>query len=390
LKFDTFFSISQTDVDGEFLAERQLFSQFFDQAVYADELGFECAWVAETHLSTETQKKLSYAVVPQFKGEIGLNTDILQLAHILMLKTKKINVGSAIRNILCNGGPMAHAEGVKTFLSLRAMVAPDSDRKLEYGFASGRFDFSNRPYGIKPRNEVEEKLWPIVKGKVLFQASEIFLRLIKGEELASKDIQKTFVGRNDFRTDADWEKAGRPENLEIKPFWDFDVSGVIPKEAPINNVRFTLGSHDEKLQKFVNQFLPVGVFNLSITPPEVIEATHVRMKDVFHKSGGPWQRHMMPRTCLVYVDNDRKKAKAYAESAWLNYWKAVDKTLDMKKVNEAVQNTIAGDPMEVKEMIQNKYHKDDRLMVWFDFNVMDNVWIKNSMKLFMQEVAQKL
>ncbi|MCB0363197.1 MAG: LLM class flavin-dependent oxidoreductase [Bdellovibrionales bacterium] len=151
MKFDVFFSICQTEIDGYRPSERKMFENFFDQLILADELGFDTAWLAETHLSCQVQKSNPEAVIPHFEGEIGLNTDILQMAHVIFSRTRRIEVGSAIRNILCNGGPIAHAEGVKTFLSLHALKA-DESRRLHLGFASGRFEFSNIPYGIVPRN----------------------------------------------------------------------------------------------------------------------------------------------------------------------------------------------------------------------------------------------
>ena len=96
------------------------------------------------------KKRNQNPVIPEFEGEIGLNTDVLQLASRIFSQTKNINVGSAIRNILCNGGPIAHAEAVRGFLALHGLD-PAEKRKLELGFASGRFEFSNRPYGIVPR-----------------------------------------------------------------------------------------------------------------------------------------------------------------------------------------------------------------------------------------------
>lgn len=151
MKFDVFFSICQTDVDGYMPSESVMFENFIDQVRLADQLGYEVAWVAETHLSCEIQKTGSEPVIPHFKGEIGLNTDILQLAHKVFSMTKNIEVGSAIRNILCNGGPIAHAEAVRTFLSLHGLDKNEK-RKLHLGFASGRFEFSNRPYGIVPHH----------------------------------------------------------------------------------------------------------------------------------------------------------------------------------------------------------------------------------------------
>ena len=58
---------------------------------------------------------------------------------------------------------------------------PAEKRILNIGFASGRFPFSNIPYGIVPRSELEKVAWPALRGKILQQATEIFLRLIKGE-----------------------------------------------------------------------------------------------------------------------------------------------------------------------------------------------------------------
>src|SRR5436309_5421827 len=116
VEFDIFFSICQTEVDGYLPTERVMFLNFFEQVELADRLGFGTAWVAESHLSTEVQKSNPGAVIPQFVGEIGLNTDILQLGHRILSRTKQIGVGSAIMNILCNGGPIAAAERGKTFL----------------------------------------------------------------------------------------------------------------------------------------------------------------------------------------------------------------------------------------------------------------------------------
>ena len=94
MEFDIFFSICQTEVDGYLPDEQTMFENFFEQVELADRLGFGTAWVAESHLSTEVQKTNPGAVIPHFVGEIGLNTDILQLAHRVFARTKRIGVGS--------------------------------------------------------------------------------------------------------------------------------------------------------------------------------------------------------------------------------------------------------------------------------------------------------
>lgn len=406
MKYDIFLSICQTEVDGFMPSESEMLQNFFDQVILADQIGFETAWIAETHLSCQTQKQTSNAVIPKFFGEIGLNTDILQMAHVLMPRTKRIHFGSAIRNILCNGGPIAHAEAVRTYLKIQEVLG-NSDRKLCLGFASGRFDFANEPYGIRPRNQWEKVAWPALKGKILSEATEIFLRLLKGETLSSNDIEQRFLTRSDFRSDQDWlavqteyrtilnlSDTVEVQVLPVEKYWNFEVLNLIPKEVSLKNLELTLGTHDSTLQNFANTLLPVSVFNLSITPQSVIDETHSRMKTKFHPNGGPWSRAHMPRTALVFLDEteglseeaQNEKAKLKAEKAWSNYWKAMEGTLDPEKVKNAVTNAIYGNAKQVARQIKEKYHPEDRLMLWFDFNNHDNDDVKKSMKIFMEKV----
>lgn len=406
MKFDLFLSICQTEVDGIMPNERQMFLNFFDQVKYADELGYETAWVAETHLSCQVQKENRNAVIPEFRGEIGLNTDILQLAHQVFAQTKRIHVGSAIRNIICNGGPIAHAEAVRTFLTLHGLN-PQEDRKLHLGFAAGRFPFSNTPYGFYPKTELEKAGWEVIKNKYFQEAVEIFLRLVKGEKISSEDISQRVLQESDFRDPAIWQKClsmaqkdGLADKIKIylPRHWIFEKVGVIPFEAPLHLLDLTLGSHDPEAQILANKILPTGVFNLSITPGPVIEETHKRMKSAYNAGKGGWQREMMPRTLLLFVDDSpgvsdtekSNRAKTAAKKAWENYWKAMEGTLDPQKVQNAVENTMAGHPAELVDMIRAKYNSDDRLMLWFDFNNHDNEAVKKSMRTFIDKVAPKL
>src|SRR6267142_6641184 len=223
MELDIFFSISQTEVDGYIPSERTMFANFFDQVELADRLGFGTAWIAESHLSTEVQKSNPGAVIPHFVGEIGLNVDILQLAHRVFGRTKRIGIGSAIMNILCNGGPIAAAERIKTFLALHGLDSNER-RILTVGFASGRFPFINVPYGIVPRDAVEAAAWPVVKNKIFEEATEIFLRLLRGEVLNSSMIARRSLKRPDFRKDEDWQRAvaaygQQVDEIPVEPRW---------------------------------------------------------------------------------------------------------------------------------------------------------------------------
>lgn len=402
MKFDVFFSICQTEVDGYLPTERTMFQNFFDQVKLADELGYETAWLAESHLSCEVQKHNSGAVIPQFKGEIGLNTDALQLAHRIFAQTKSIHVGSAIRSILCNGGPMAHAEAVNTFLSLHSLDTNET-RLLHLGFAAGRFPFSSAPYGVVPRSALEKLAWPVVRGKIFQEATEIFLRLLRGDIFSSSDVTPKSLRRTDFRTDTDWQNVLEAHGqltdaVELAPWWTFERTGIIPKEVSHSLLRLVIGSHEPKVQEFANTILPCGVFNLSITPSAEIENVHSRMQSAFHADGGPWNRWYMPRTVLVFVDNStgatlaekRSRAQDKASRALKTYWNALEGTLDPERIGKAINNALVGSPEDVAAQIRERFHPDDRLMLWFDFFNHDNTDVKATMRTFMTHVVPLL
>jgi alkanesulfonate monooxygenase SsuD/methylene tetrahydromethanopterin reductase-like flavin-dependent oxidoreductase (luciferase family) len=399
VEFDIFFSICQTEVDGTIPDERTMFENFFEQIELADRLGFGTAWVAESHLSTEVQKTNPDAVIPHFVGEIGLNTDILQLAHRVFARTQRIGMGSAIMNILCNGGPIAAAERIKTFLALHGLD-PDERRLLTVGFASGRFPFINVPYGIVPRDEVERAAWPVVKSKIFEEATEIFLRLLKGETLNSDMIARRFLRRADFRTDADWQRVAaaagtRGGDIPLQSRWRFPNLKIVPQEPRMDLLRLSIGSHDPATQIFANTIMPVGVFNLSITPGDEIEKTNARMRTHYHPEGGGWHRRLMPRTVLVFINEEaglsaeEKNARAAEEAraALSNYWRALEGTLDEEKVRRATNNALVGDAEAIAAQMRERFHPEDRLMLWFDFNNHDSVRVMRNMDAFMTRVA---
>lgn len=405
VKYDVFFSICHTPVGDVLPDEAQMFRNFFEQVEIADELGFGTAWIAESHLSSEIQKRNRKPVIPHWKGEVGLNTDILQLATRVFARTKNIEVGSAISNIICMGGPIAHAERLSTFLALHGMD-PAETRRINYGFALGRFEFMNFASGIVPRDGIEEAAWPALKGLILKEAAEIFLRLLTGEVLCSDHIPQAVLTREIFRSDEDWQRvqeaavlrdglSSAPQEIPVAKRWEFEEIKLVPQQIRRELLQLVIGSHDPVLQEYVNQFLPVQVFNLSITRPELIEATHERMTGAYHKSGGDWQRGHMPRTVFVFLNHEEgldaaqrsQAAKDEAQSALGEYWKALEGTLDPKKVKGASNNALVGNAEEIAEQIIERFHPEDRLMLWFDFFNHDSARVMRNMRAFMEQVA---
>ena len=409
LRFDVFFSISQTpDTSGHTPSESEMFANFFDQVELADELGFGVGWVAQAHLSTEVQKRNSKPVVPHYPGEVGLCTDFFQVASEMFSRTSSIEVGSAVMSILASGGPIAQAERVGSFLALHGLD-PDESRRLHIGFSAGRFEFMARPYGIVPRDVVEEAAWPALRGQVFAEASEIFLRLLNGEIVSSEMIRPTVLTRDNFRSDEDWAGVQRaamsvrgldssPDSIEFAKRYEFEEIKTIPQEWRRELLNLVLGSHDSKLQEEVNKLRPVQVFNLSITPPHVIEETHDRFSQHYHPDGGPWERSMMPRTVMVFVNDEEgltleqqdEAAMKEARAALTTYWSALEGTIDPTKIERAADNAVIGNVESVSEQILERFHPEDRLMCWFDFFNHDSERVKRNMTAFMTKVAPRV
>ena len=408
MEYDIFFSISQTPVDGYMPSERDMFANFFDQVQLADQLGFGTAWIAESHLSSEVQKGSRNPVIPHWEGEVGLNCDFLQLSHQVFRRTERIQTGSAVMNILCSGGPIAAAERVAAFCALHG-VDPDEQRKINVGFAAGRFNYMNEAMGIVPRDAVERAAGPALKGKVFDEAAEIFCRLLRGDVLSSDDVEAPVLRPGDFRREEDWaafSKAAQearglsalPEEVELERRWTFEAIKVVPQDWRRDLLTLIIGSHNPATQDRVNEILPVQVFNLSITQAEVIEATHTRMAQRFHADGGPWQRSYMPRTTFVFLnaqpglsDAERsERARAEARAALGAYWNALEGTIDPAKVDKAADNALIGNADEVAAQMLERFHADDRLMLWFDFFNHDNARVKDNMRAFMEEVAPRV
>jgi alkanesulfonate monooxygenase SsuD/methylene tetrahydromethanopterin reductase-like flavin-dependent oxidoreductase (luciferase family) len=402
-QLDVFFGFSQIEVAGVLPSEQTMWDNLFRQIELADALGFGTAWVGGAHLSL-AQQHLSgrEPVLPHFKGEVCLNTDILHLAAAAFARTQRISIGSALHSILPNGGPIAHAEALRTFLALQPHT-PWKGRTLRYGFGSGRFVFVQEAHGLLPRNAFERAAWPLVKGLLLREAVEVFTRLLRGDALASSDLVPRFIRASEFRSPAHLQAAqaalGRPfDEVEIPPFWTFDRIRLIPTEVLLDPLRLYLGTTDATTVAAANAVLPCRVFNLSITPPSVINATHERMSQVYHAAGGPWRRAHMPRTVLVFVDAhpgrspqaQREQAAHRALRATEAWQRAMDGTVDPQRLREGMSNAVHGNPQDVAQQLHDRFHPDDTLMLWFDFNDHDTGRVEQMMQDFSEHVLPHL
>jgi alkanesulfonate monooxygenase SsuD/methylene tetrahydromethanopterin reductase-like flavin-dependent oxidoreductase (luciferase family) len=106
----------------------------------------------------------------------------------------------------------------------------------------------------------------------------------------------------------------------------------------------------------------------------------------------------MPRTSFVFLNEDagctpterRGRAQEAANQALSAYWKALEGTLDPSKVTRAANNALVGNADDIAAQIVDRFHPEDRLMLWFDFFEHDESKVVKSMTAFQREVAPRV
>jgi alkanesulfonate monooxygenase SsuD/methylene tetrahydromethanopterin reductase-like flavin-dependent oxidoreductase (luciferase family) len=415
VKFDIFHSIGRIDGLAPGRTDQDVYREFFAQVDAAERLGYGTMWVAESHFSSEVQKRGSDPVIPNYQGEVGLNADSAQLANVVIERTQRLGFGTAIMNIVGgNGGPIAAADRVRTLAWLNALrPAP---RPLAIGVASGRFPYINQPFGIVPRTLAEKILWPQYQQLVFVEALEIFLRLSLGETLGSRDLTAQRITRALFRSDAAFSAAQEAlaheglrlcpvDGLPYQPRWTFEPLKLVPDMAPGDwqpFLRFVLGSTCPVARELALKSCDVDLFNLSFTPPAQIEEIHAELAARCQRlpprrgSGGretpaePWRRGRLPRTVLVFIDRDVETAKARASRCFDTYIEAMRGTAAVPPKAQLLERALIGDAAAVRRQLQpddpHGFHADDRLMLWFEFNQADGRAVVEQMTRFAGEV----
>lgn len=397
MQFELFHSIGRVDSLNPKLTDRGVFENFFEQTILAESLGFHKIWVAESHFSTEVQKRHPKPVVPHYHGEIGLNADSFQLAHMIFSRTKKIGFGTAILNIVGgNGGPLAAADRVNMMRYFNQTL--ENPRSLSFGIAAGRFPYINAPFGISPRNSYEEALWPVMTRFVFLEALEVFLRACNGETFSSSQVTQHFIQEQHCKSTAqfiDWfeqhPKFRQDQSQLLYPSrWSFPELKLVPEVKEDPNTNFVLGSHDPLARHLALKFSNVDIFNLSFTPPDEIEKIHKEMTAEYKSRGFDWHRSKLPRTVLVFIDQDEKRARLSAEHCFDTYIEAMRGTVALPPKQSLIDRALIGTPKKIIEQLSSDhlkgFHKDDRLMLWFEFNQNDNNAICSQMKLFSEQV----
>jgi alkanesulfonate monooxygenase SsuD/methylene tetrahydromethanopterin reductase-like flavin-dependent oxidoreductase (luciferase family) len=398
MKFDVFHSIGRIDSLAQPLTDRQSFENFFSQLGAAESMDYGTIWVAESHFSSEVQKSHAQPVIPNYQGEVGLNCDSMQLAQVVLERTQKIGFGTAIMNIVGgNGGPIASADRVRTLAYLNSLR--ETPRRLDIGVAAGRFPYINRPFGIGPRSREEEILWPQYNSLIFVEALEIFLRLLNDETFGSKDVSQYRIDRPMFRDEEAFAKAcealpGSTDGWDYQPRYQFEPLKLVPSQGPEEwgaFLKIVLGSGDPRARKVGLKHHDLDVFNLSFTPPEALNKMHEQLDDSYREAGLVWSRQRMPRTVLVFIDEDSQKAHDRASKCFDTYIEAMRGTAKFPAKEYLMDRALIGSPQEIRDQLHPEdphgFHGDDRLMLWFEFNQSDNKDVIRQMRLFAEKIV---
>lgn len=394
MQFDLFHSIGRIDSVKPIPSDRRVFEEFLKQCRDGEAMGYSTMWVAESHFSSEVQKSHAAPVIPNYHGEVGLNADSCQLAQLMMSETTTLGFGTAIFNIVGgNGGPISAADRIRTLSFLNSLRS--TPRKLHIGIASGRFPYINAPFGVVPRDSTEQALWPQTQRLVFLEALEIFLRLSNGETLSSRDVTKYRYDASLFKSEDEFKtKTAGLDDLDYKPRWSFDTLKIVPEMSQSTWskwMNFVLGSHDPKARDLGLKYGDLDLFNLSFTPPDQLNRIHQEMFDRYKASGRVWRRNRMPRTVLVFIDKNPKKAMEMASFCFDTYIEAMRGTAVLPPKEELMARALIGDPQIIRDQLSpdapHGFHADDRLMLWFEFNQVDYDAIRQQMKLFAEDVA---
>jgi hypothetical protein len=59
-------------------------------------------------------------------------------------------------------------------------------------------------------------------------------------------------------------------------------------------------------------------------------------------------------------------------------------------VRRATNNALVGDADEIAQQMRERFHPEDRLMLWFDFNNHDSKRVMKNMRDFMERVVPRV
>ena len=72
------------------------------------------------------------------------------------------------------------------------------------------------------------------------------------------------------------------------------------------------------------------------------------------------------------------------------YWSALQGTIDPQRIAQATNNALVGNPEEIAKQIVSRFHREDRLMLWFDFFNHKSDQVIGMMRCFMKTIVPRV
>lgn len=339
--------------------DQTLYNEHLDQFVLADELGYDCLWLAELHFNR------GYSVMP--------NPNLVLAAA--SQRTKNIRLGTGI-SVLPINHPLRLAEEIAT-LDLM------SGGRVDWGIGRG-----HPMTGIYDHFGVD-----IDSSKAAFRESLDIIKKAWSEERFSFDGQ--FYQIDDVSVVPKPMQPGGPETF---------VSAFSPDT-------FALAA-----EYGTNLFLPA-----QLTPKAMIKQAIEGFHGALQANGRNPAEHRTPVLLPVYVDVDGDRARADIKNAMMSYYKIIESMMGemmgrlQRKHSEFPESykgylqigevmdgltfegvcsefAIFGSPEEVVDRLQAYQEATgvDDFIIWTNVGAMPHDKVANSMKLFAEQVIPKL
>jgi alkanesulfonate monooxygenase SsuD/methylene tetrahydromethanopterin reductase-like flavin-dependent oxidoreductase (luciferase family) len=333
------------EADGQTHAQR--YHEMFELIAFAEELGFDIAWLAELH----------------FGGAFSLLANPLMMVPVIAQRTKRIRIGTAV-TLLPLQHPLSCAEQAATADVL-------SGGRLEFGV--GRGSIPSQFHGFRI---------PVAENRARFDEALEIIRLAWTKDRFS------YRGR----------------------FWEIEELAVVPRpfQRPHPPIRVAVHT-SESFAHIAGTGLPIYSGTTTTPLPQLRECMQL-YRERFAAAGHVWQPEQVALMLPVYV-GDREAMRPGVHKYYKNIqaiFSAIpasyaDHLPRLKTIDENVANLpferfcrdhgVFGDTAEVIDRLQAV--RDEfglsQIICWFDQgNALPRAEVERTMRRFAEDVIPKL
>ncbi len=312
----------------------QKYAESLSQIQLADQAGFHGIWLSENHFS-------SRRALPDLQGEIGITPKPLMFGMKIVENTRRIRVGTAVRNIVFTH-PVLVAEEALTFDLL-------SGGRLDLGVGCGYRPWEFTGFGI-PQAEARSR----------------FLESLEILDLALRGEPFSFNGQ----------------------YYKLPEVSVVPKPYySLPRPKLFLATGDPAQIKLAAQ-KDYGVMSFSTSSKEHLLNLVQTYTEIAGPLGYDVSPHRFPVTRQIYIHRDPAVADEYAARNLPYYQAALGDFKACPPLEELKKLYIIGTPEDC--VSQLKALRDEmgctHVILWFNFGWLTHQEVMDQMELFAQQV----